>query len=252
MRRSKGGVVVEDRLLDAAQLAARLEPELLDQMFPGPLVGGEGVRLPAAAVQRHHQVAPQPLAERVIMDECLELAHELGVAAHRKIGADAGLDRRGVLLLQAHRLTGEPSVGGDGAEGLTAPQRRRVTEDHTGPRRVAGTHRSLPIAHEGAKSPDVDVTWRNAQRVARRLRGDHLGAERLAQVPDVGLQGLAGRRWRVVTPDRGDQRVRRDHRPGVQRQRRQQRALLGGAEYRTARGAIHQEGAQKTQAHGAA
>ena len=55
-------VLLEDRPLEAAQLLARLQPELVDEQAAPLLVGGERVGLAARAVEGEHQLAAQALA----------------------------------------------------------------------------------------------------------------------------------------------------------------------------------------------
>ena len=63
-------------------------PKLLDQRPARVLVGLEGVRLAVGSVEREHQLRAQPLPVRVLVDEPLQLADHLGVAAQRELGLD--------------------------------------------------------------------------------------------------------------------------------------------------------------------
>ena len=69
--------------LNATQLAARFEPELVPQLHADPLARGERVGLPAAAIERHDEVTPQAFAERELADERLELTDELRMPPRR-------------------------------------------------------------------------------------------------------------------------------------------------------------------------
>ncbi|HET6752077.1 MAG TPA: hypothetical protein VFL71_22755, partial [Actinomycetes bacterium] len=77
-------VLGEDRLLQPLQRRGRVDAQLLGQHRAGLLVDAQRVRLPPGAVQRQHQLRPQPLAQRVAGDERVELADEQGVAAERQ------------------------------------------------------------------------------------------------------------------------------------------------------------------------
>ena len=68
------GVLREDRALERLQRRGRLDPEALDERLPGRAVDLERLGLPAGAVEREHQLAAQPLAQRMLRDEGLELA----------------------------------------------------------------------------------------------------------------------------------------------------------------------------------
>ena len=73
--------------MQLAQPVAGLDAELLDERAPRLLVGLERLRLAAGAVEAEHQLAPQPLPQRVLVDQRLELADELGVSAAGEVGS---------------------------------------------------------------------------------------------------------------------------------------------------------------------
>jgi hypothetical protein len=135
-RRIQAGVLEEHGLLQVAQLRAGLEPQLLGQHLAHLVVGAERVRLPPVSVQRDHAVRPQPLLERVLADECRELAHQLLVVARAEVGGDALVQRSEAHCVQAGRLgDGEgraPHVG----QGVAPPEGERGGE---GGRRRVGT-----------------------------------------------------------------------------------------------------------------
>ena len=64
--RQRGGVVGEDRLMQVAQLRARLETELVDQSLANGAVVLERVRLTSRAVQREEPERLQVLAQRML------------------------------------------------------------------------------------------------------------------------------------------------------------------------------------------
>ena len=61
-------VVREDRLLEPPKLGPRLEPQLVGEHAPRLLERLERVGLAAAAVERQHQLPPQPLPEGVVRE----------------------------------------------------------------------------------------------------------------------------------------------------------------------------------------
>src|SRR5439155_70847 len=75
------GPLHEDAALELAQLVAGLDAELVDERSAGVPVALERVGLAARAVQREHQLRAESLVQRVLGDETLQLADELGVAA---------------------------------------------------------------------------------------------------------------------------------------------------------------------------
>ena len=80
--------MAKDLRLQALELGAGLDPELVDEPSACILVDLERLRLPAGAIQREHQLSPECLAERMIPDECLELADDVAVAAELEVGID--------------------------------------------------------------------------------------------------------------------------------------------------------------------
>src|SRR5262249_32410920 len=70
-------ILVEDRLLELLEPATRLDAELLDEHAPSHLVRLQRVGLTAAAVEREHQLAAEPLPQGMSGDEQLELRDEL-------------------------------------------------------------------------------------------------------------------------------------------------------------------------------
>ena len=85
----EGRVLLEDRLLELAQIAPRLQPELLDERDARLAVGVQRLGLTARAIEGEHELAAQRLAQAMLADERLELAHHLGVASRRQVAFDA-------------------------------------------------------------------------------------------------------------------------------------------------------------------
>src|SRR5262245_999328 len=79
--------------LEAAQLLAGLEPELVPKLPAPAAVDLERLHLPAGAVQREHELGPRPLAVRALLDERRELGDELLVATEHEPGLGPLLER---------------------------------------------------------------------------------------------------------------------------------------------------------------
>ncbi len=93
-------VLAQDRAFEIAQLRARVEAELVEQDRPHPLVRLQRVALASLAVQRQHQLGPEPLAQRVRRDLLFERRDELAARAHRELDLVALLDRVELLVVQ--------------------------------------------------------------------------------------------------------------------------------------------------------
>src|SRR6516162_4725981 len=79
-------VLAEDRLLQLLQLRSWVEAELLLQGTTEAPIRRERVGLAAAAVERQHELAVKPLAQRAVGDERLQLRHEFEVATESQVG----------------------------------------------------------------------------------------------------------------------------------------------------------------------
>jgi hypothetical protein len=82
--------------------------------------------LPAAAIEREHQLAIQPLAQRMRGRESSELADELGTATNREVGVDARLQRLKAQFVQAHDFRLRECFKRQIGERLTPPQRKAL------------------------------------------------------------------------------------------------------------------------------
>ena len=141
-------VVREDRLLEPPELRPRLEPQLVREHAPRLLEGLERIRLAAAAVERQHQLPPQPLPERVVDERRAERRRELAVLAEREPDLELLLERVDVQRLEPARLGAEPRRAG---RPCSAGPRQRASADATASA-AAGTSPSRSAARVSASS----------------------------------------------------------------------------------------------------
>ena len=154
--------------MHAAQERARLEAQLLDEQLAALAVDLERLRLPAGAVEREHELCPQPLAQRMRADERLELADELRVLADRELRLRALLHQREVELLEPRDLLPRERLVAELGQRLAPPQRERVVEQ----RRRAGPARSPARRRRGFERA------RGRAAPGRAGRGSPAGASR--------------------------------------------------------------------------
>ena len=81
-----------------------LDAKLVDEHPAHPVIGGQRVRLVAAPVQGEHQVGVQPLAQRELRDQRLQLRDRLRVPAQVQLRFQAPFHRLQTQLLQARYL----------------------------------------------------------------------------------------------------------------------------------------------------
>ncbi len=125
-------ILGQDGRLQPAQLGAGLDPELVGQDRPGLLEGPQRLGLPLAAVQGHHELAPEPLSEGVGLDEGPQGLGTLGVAPEGQVGLDGVLGHGQPQLAQAGPLAGGELVEGEVGQRLAPPQAERLVEEGRG------------------------------------------------------------------------------------------------------------------------
>jgi hypothetical protein len=105
--------VRQDRRLEPGQFRAGVDPVRLVQHGPRLPVGGQGVGLPSGPVQGGHELAPEPLPERVLLDQAAQLLDDLGVLAQGEVGLDPALQGREPQLLETRGLAARPVAVGE-------------------------------------------------------------------------------------------------------------------------------------------
>ncbi len=227
-RQLQRAVLPQDRLLELAQRWARLDPQLVDQRAPRALVRGQRFGLPTAAIQRQHQLPAQPLAQRVLRDQPLELGDEVAVASEREVGLDPLLERREAKLLEPPDSRLRKRLVGEVGERGPAPQPQRRAQLPRSDSRLRG----IRLADKALEAKQVKLLALQRDEVARRTRNKQRTrvAQRLSQLRDQNLQRSAPRRGRPLTPQVVEQPISRDNLARVKQQDRQQRPLLGTGE----------------------
>ena len=114
------------------------------------------------------------------IDKCLDLADDLGMAAGLEVRVDPLLDHRKPLLLQPCDLR-----LGERFE-FEVGQRRAAPEVECFPHRVAPVSRppsaARAVGDQLTKQRQIDLLRPDCQCVSRRLRHEHVGAERLSKL----------------------------------------------------------------------
>ena len=105
--------MVENRALELPERERRLDPERLHERAPRIAIRRECVRLPSRAVEGEHQLGTEALPERVLADQQLELAEELGTRAKSEISLDPLLEGFEPKLLEPSDLGLRPGLVGE-------------------------------------------------------------------------------------------------------------------------------------------
>ena len=170
-------ILTEDAQLELPERRPGVDAELLDQRPASALERVQRVGLPAAAVQREHQLAAQALAKRVLRDERLELRHQLVMAAERQLSVDAIFDRRETELLEPGDLALRERLVSQLGQRLPAPERKRLAQAGRPLLRIVALSR---LGDQRLEPRDVDLAGRDPQEIAGRARPDPIGADQLA------------------------------------------------------------------------
>ena len=213
VRRGRGGSRVgscaSTRPSSVAQRRTRFETQFVHQAITRLAVDPERLGLPPAAIQREHPQLPQPLAQRMLRAQRLELTDDLAVLPQLQSALVSALPPPPAPVRRAeharHRRTPRTrtlrAVRRDEAERIVECRRRGA------PDRLV----ELPAAlrDEVLEPHDVDVIGRKRQRVAGIRRDDRARSERPPQVGDRAPAGhLTGFPRRLVTPQGVDQPIR--------------------------------------------
>ena len=220
----------EDRLLQPPQLGPRLEPQLVGEHAPRLLERLERVRLAAAAVERQHQLPPQPLAEGVVGERRAERRRELAMLAERERDLELLLERVDAQRLEPARLGAEPRRAGQPLQRRAAPERQRRRDRVRRGANVAVAQRGARLREQLLEPHRVHA--RVLQRVAVGGADDRALAERRAKAGDVMMQRVPRSGRELLPPQAVDERVDVDHPAPPQREHRQQRLALRAADVR--------------------
>ena len=180
-RGRRGDLVAQDRRLQRAQLRRRLDAQAVDERLVRAAVGLQRVRLPPGAVEREHLLAAQPLAQRMLAHERLELADHLGVAAAGEVRVDPVAQARQPQVLQPRDLRLREALVGDVRERRAAPQRERPSQRRRRLPRLAARELGATAPEELLEPVGVERSRRQPQRVAAALGDEHALAERAAK-----------------------------------------------------------------------
>ena len=219
-------ILHKDRLLEPLQSLARVEAELVAQRRARFLHHGERVRLATGPVQGEHQQLAQPLAQRVVADERLQLGDRLAVSTDREVGLQAMLERDEAQRFQPADLVARERLVAEVRQRRAAPQRERAAQ-HLARLGRGPSGKQLPALVQQPLEPlQIERAVLDPHQVAERPRLDHPIAERLPQLRHVHLQRLDRSRGRLLIPQRINEPLRRHRLARVQQQDRKQRALL--------------------------
>ena len=221
--------------LEIPERLARLDPQLFDEGSSRVAVNLERLAHPAAAVEREHQLGPEPLAQWMLRDQPPELRHEVHVAAQRELALQPILERGEPQLLEAPYLALRGGVVDEIGERRPAPEAQRRAELVHGLGCPAVRQGGAALLDEPLRLEQVELGSVQSQPVAAVDRLDQARvtsgvAYRRAQARDLGVQPVRHALGWVLAPEHLDDPLAADHLVRPKAEQGEQRALLGTPE----------------------
>ena len=230
-------VLLQHPPLELLEPRRRIDPELVVERSAESLERLQRFGVPAAAVERQHQLASRPLAERMAADERLELGDELRLAPEGQLGVDALLEA-GELLLDEPCLL-QPGEGlCELRERHAAPQVQRTPQLSGGLVRAAVRERLPSPRMQLLEHLQVERVAVELEAVPGRPRLDQPSRKPLAELGDEDLHHLGRALRDVLAPEPVDEAIHRHDPARLEQQKRQQRRLLAAGQV-DARPVVH-------------
>src|SRR5262249_25496581 len=157
-------ILAEDRQLELPERRPGLDAEIVDEGRARRLERRERVRLPARAVEREHQLPAQTLAQRMLLDELIELWNELAITAEGEVRLDPSLECADAQLLQPRDRRLRERLVRQFGNRRPAPEAERLAEQRRGVRGL----RVLGLRQQLLEAVDVQLAPPDLEHVARR------------------------------------------------------------------------------------
>jgi hypothetical protein len=221
-------VLAKDRLFELSEPRAGLEPEIVDEARSRRAIGLEGIRLPPAAIERKHQLSPQPLAQGMLAHERLELGDEPPMAPERQLSLHPILDGREPQPLETLHLGDRERPELDIGERRAPPQRLGLAYHRRRARGVALLKRPPSFRHQHVEPGQVELVRLKRYQVSGRARDDTTPAvARSQQLPQTRhLDAEPMLRLGIPAEQLVDQPIERYDTVWIQEQNREQGAQL--------------------------
>ena len=196
--------MVQNRTLELLQGQARLETELVGECTPPVAIDIERFGLTANLVEGEHELAAQPLAQRVRANERLELGNHGASAAQREIGVDPLLGCLHSELLQACDLPASELLVGEVGQRRAAPQPERLGQHGLRGFGLTSNEQRPTLTKEPFERARVELVMAKLERVPATVRGQSPAAKGLTELRHVDVDAVrrAGR-W-PLAPQRVD------------------------------------------------
>jgi len=153
----KHRVLFQDQTLEPLESTAGFQAQLVAQSSAHLAVQRQRVGLTPGAVQREHQLAAQPLLQRLTGDQPFELCDQLSARAERKVGVGALHHSQRSQLPETADLALDLLNHGQVTQRRPTPQRQRIAQLPHRARRIPGGQHRTPIAQQPLKPRGVKL-----------------------------------------------------------------------------------------------
>ncbi len=227
LRRSgRRDLMTQDRLLEALQLLAGLEAELLVEDPACASVRGERIGLAFRPIQGEHQLPPQPFAVRVLADQAFQLIDQRGILAERKVGLNSILERRQPKILQTLGLQSQGPFVAHPCEGMAPPELQGLAQARRRSTTRSAFERLVSLSREPFETVRVHAVVPDVERVARGAARDRgIGTQHGAELGDVGADRRQGAFGRLSMPELVGEPIERNRPRSTDEQECEQHAL---------------------------
>ena len=212
----------QDRAIKLLESRARVDPELICERLAGVVVGLECLGLPPGPIEGQHQLASEPLAERMHLRQSLELADHLAPQTELEVGVDPLLEGVEPQFVEPPDLALRERLEGEIGERRAAPHRQGATKLRGALDGLARTR----VGQQPLEAGRIELLRLDLHEVTGRPRDEDLRAQHLAELRDEILERGRCRLRRLLTPELVDDPVGRDRLAAPGQEQTQERTLL--------------------------
>jgi hypothetical protein len=158
--------VVQDVAFKLLERSARLEPELVTERPSRVAVDAQCIRLPSLAIEGKHELPAESLAQRLGLDQILELGDEAGLTSAREVCVDSRLERIEPEPLEP--ADGRPHVRTEVEvrERFPSPERKCIAKDFGGAWVAPDSVFGPPLLDKLLEPTGIDVVTVDIEQVA--------------------------------------------------------------------------------------
>ncbi len=202
--RQQARIGAQDLLLQPGQPGPRFEAGLVDERAAALLVAGQGLSLAPAPVEREHELGPEALPQRMLIDQAPQPGDELTVPPAGQAGLAAQLDGFQPGLLELAGGHGHQWRARHVSQRRPAPQPQCLGQQRRGGPGPPVRQYLPPAVLQVVEPADVEVVAFHQELVAGRAGDEHAPlavVQDPAHAHDVQADQLPGTAGRITRPE---------------------------------------------------